>query len=97
MQSQLKTYLKTGGTSFILGILVREIVIFIKEGGLTDQFTLARALFIIVSALAALLVLWADERFETVERRIGSIATPSTRTNEFRSSSTGVRDAVDTD
>ena len=69
MQSVVN-YFRAGGTHLVLGILIREIVIFIREGGFSDQFTLARALFIIIASLAVLLVIWVDRRCQMVENAI---------------------------
>lgn len=69
-------------TPFILGVMVKEVVLFIKEHGLSDQYPLARALFIIIFCSILLMWLWQTEEIEALEESIKCVNQLATKAQE---------------
>lgn len=51
---------------FLLGIMLKEILIFIYENGLRNEHTLARSLFIIMMCAFGLFFIWCCLKFRQV-------------------------------
>jgi hypothetical protein len=66
VKNSIRTYL----TPFLLGVIAREVVIFIKEQGFSNDYPLSRALFIIMACLSLLFWMWGEEREQVLRREI---------------------------
>jgi hypothetical protein len=57
-------------TCFLLGIITREIVTFVREGGLAGDYPLSKSLFVMIICLLGLLALWIPRLLRTNGRRM---------------------------
>jgi hypothetical protein len=62
-----------GSTSFLCGVIFKEVVSFIRGGGLTSDYPLSRSLFFIILALV-MLGLMEVRRLNRLEQTTGSLS-----------------------
>lgn len=60
-------------TSFLAGVIFKEIISFIREGGLTSEYPLSRSLFFIILALV-MLGLMEVRRLHIMEKTTDKLA-----------------------
>ena len=58
---------------FLIGYLLKEIVVFVNEKGFEPDHQLARCLFFIILCFAGLLWLWANDEIENVKTNLEEI------------------------
>jgi len=70
MQELTKSKVRAFVTPFAAGFLVKEVVLFIREGGMSDEHPLARSLFTIMICSVLLFWLWGNDQVETVNEKL---------------------------
>jgi hypothetical protein len=63
---KIKKSLKTFFLPFLIGFFMKEMVLFINEGGLNNDHGLARSLFGMILSVAMLIFLYFSEEIEKV-------------------------------
>ena len=73
MQNQLSKATRPYITPFVLGFLAKEFVTFVKEGGLSDLFPLARCLFLMLLCVSLLFWLWGNDEVLGLKEKLKEI------------------------
>ena len=84
MQNHFRKSTRPYITPFVCGVLAKEVVTFVREGGLSDDFPLARCLFVIMICSSALIWLWGNDETAALKEKVQDLSNEIKRSGSIR-------------